>query len=189
MKKILGMILVLSMVMVVFVGCESSEAREEEKVYQENLMQQSNDAVGMPNITNFYEKKLAKKILELRDDSKLICYAYSYSDYTGLYTYLGRCMGYGLPYSTQYTCPDSAELSHGEVATLPQADPNGLYSSDSTAATWLYMINENTGNPEVMYFEPNVVVYQSTLPRRLCVEKTLPENYDNMVADTKTDKK
>lgn len=93
-----------------FSGCEffnSSASREEERTYQENLMNQSNDAVGQPEITNFYEKKLAKEIFELRDDSSLVCYAYTKCEGSGKYVYLGRCMGYGLPYSTQYIAPEA----------------------------------------------------------------------------------
>lgn len=109
MKKFL-MVLLAAGVMVGFTGCDDDiSVRSEETNYQNELMQQASDEVGMPEITEFYDKKLAKEIFELRDDSDLVCYAYTRSDMSGKYVYLGRCMGCGLPYSTQYTCPEIAK--------------------------------------------------------------------------------
>ena len=49
-------------------GCAVS-AEQKIAQQQNQLAQQANESVGMPNITEFYEKKLAKEIIELRDDS------------------------------------------------------------------------------------------------------------------------
>ena len=157
-------------------GCDGG-SRQEEENYQETLMQQSNDKVGQPEITEFYEKKQAKEILELRDDSDLVCYAYTKCEGTGKYVYLGRCMGYGLPYSTQYTAPEASVYQYGTLVTLPQADPNGLYLPEGLSATWLYLINETTGEAQVTYAEPEIIVSQGKLPARICEEWSLPENY------------
>ena len=119
------------------------------------------------------EKKQAKEILELRDNSDLVCYAYTKCEGTGKYVYLGRCMGYGLPYSTQYTAPEASVHQHGTLVTLPQADPNGLYLPEGLSATWLYLINE----AQVTYAEPEIIVSQGKLPARICEEWSLPENY------------
>lgn len=173
MKKIFCLILALVMSLTILCGCDTTSRQEEEK-YQENLMQQANKEIGMPEITEFYEKKLAKEIFELRDDSSLICYAYTRSEMTGKYVYLGRCMGYGLPYSTQYTCPETYEYNG---TTLPQSDPNGLYSPDGLSATWLWMIDEETGEPSIMYAEPEIIVRQTKLPVRLCEDWSLTPDY------------
>lgn len=146
----------------------------------EQLMTQMNNMVGMPEITEFYERKLAKQIFELRDDSGLITYAY-FQNLEGMFVYLGQCVGFGLPYSVQYTSPEklvSTDVgdSYGDLP-MPQADPNGLFMPDGLSATWLMYINPDTGDREVIYTEPSIVVTQSKLPRRLCVEKTLPMNY------------
>lgn len=173
-KKLL---LILSMVLMIstfFTGCIDENSNHKDKKAQEELMQQANDMVGMPNITDFYEKKLAKKIFELRDDSKLICHAYTRNEMTGKYIYLGKSMGYGLPYSTQYTNPEVYEYNG---ATLPQADPNGLFSPEGLSATWLILIDEETGKENIMYAEPEIMVTQSKLPRRLCDESSLPSDY------------
>lgn len=172
-KSIIGLLLIGTMMVGSLVGCESTVDSKDRQA-QEQLLQQANDQVGMPNITNFYEKKLAKKVLELRDDSKLITYAYT-TNMNGKYVYLGKCMGYGLPYSTQYTNPQKNVGTNGAV--IAQADPNGLFSADGTSATWLVMIDENTGEQSIVYAEPNMVVTQTKLPKRLVETWSLPENY------------
>jgi hypothetical protein len=137
-------------------------------------MNEINNQVGMPNIKEFYEKKMAKEIFELRDNSKLITYAYSQS-IDGKFIFIGQCIGFGLPYSTQYTNPEKYMGYSGII--LPQADPNGLFTPTGLSATWLMYINPDTGEKEIIYTEPQIVVTQSKLPKRLCAEWSLPENY------------
>ena len=176
-KSIVGLLLIGTLTLGSLVSCDMPrDSDKETKNQQEQLLQQANDQVGMPNITNFYEKKLAKKVLELRDDSKLITYAYT-TNMNGKYVYLGKCMGYGLPYSTQYTNPQKQVSNYSEATALPQADPNGLFSADGTSATWLVMVDEKTGEQSVVYAEPNMIVTQTKLPRRLVEEWSLPDNY------------
>lgn len=173
-KRIVGVGLVITLLIGVFIGCdEVVDSTRQERRNQEELMKEVGNQVGMPNISNFYEKKLAKKIFELRDDSNLITYAYT-QNMDGKYVYLGTCMGYGLPYSTQYTNPEKYEING---TTLPQADPNGLYSSDGLSATWLVLVDEETGEQSIIYAEPEIVVTQNKLPKRLVEEWSLPGNY------------
>lgn len=191
MKRI-GIMLVVLLIAALAVGCEyqpdTSSTRVESKAMEDNL-QEANRAVGMPRIDDFYEKKLAKQIFELRDNSDLITYAYM-TNLDGKFIYMGRCYGFGLPYSVQYTNPmklvddyignsDSNTFSERRWAdfTIPQADPNGLYMPEGLSATWLVLINEETGEPEIVYTEPSIVVTQSKLPRRLVAEWSLPDNY------------
>ena len=77
-KKIIGFITigVLCIFLGVFVSACSNSDTQQSAIQEKNL-QQANDAVGMPSISNFFEKKLAKRVLELRDDSKLINYVYT----------------------------------------------------------------------------------------------------------------
>lgn len=172
-KSIIGVLLIATLSLGSLVGCADSSDTQT-KNQQEQLLQQANDQVGLPNITNFYEKKLAKKVLELRDDSKLITYAYT-TNMNGKYVYLGKCMGYGLPYSTQYTNPQKTVGGNGAV--IAQADPNALFSADGTSATWLVLVDEVTGEQSVVYAEPNIVVTQTKLPKRLIETWSLPDNY------------
>lgn len=183
MKRLISAIIFSVIFASVLSGCEmgySTSSTKQESAYQEQLMQQATDEVGNPNITEFYEKKLAKEIFEKRDDSDLICYVYNQS-YDGRYIYVGKSMGYGLPYSTQYTAPEKLKEGGNSstgywAVTVPQADPNGLYSADGLSATWLMMIDEETGENYIMYCEPTIVVTENPLPDRLIAEWSLPSD-------------
>ncbi len=172
MKKIISLVL-LGIMALSIAGCTDHTSQSEEMEYTENLMKQANDEVGQPNITEFYEKKLAKEIFEKRDDSNLICYVYNQS-LDGQYIYIGQSMGYGLPYSTQYTAPTVDEIvSGGYTKTVVQADPNGLYTADGLSATWLMMVDDETGETYMMYCEPTIVVTENKIPKRLIADWSL----------------
>lgn len=185
MKVLAGLTVALSISMVALTGCQldnTPDANYKEMEYQKQLMDQSSTKVGNPEITEYFEKKLAKEIFELRDKSDLVCYAYTHNDMSGKYVFLGRTMGYGLPYSTQYTNPQkfiddpNGDMTVGSVV-IPQAEPNGLYSSDGLSATWLWLIDEETGKPNISYIEQGIFVSQHKLPKRLCEDWSLTENY------------
>jgi len=127
----------------------------------EAAMQEMNAEVGMPSITNFQERKLAKQIFELRDKADLITYAYI-TNLNGDLIFIGKCIGFGLPYSVQYTNPYKlvrADLGEawGEQP-MPQVDPNGLFMPEGLSATWLMMINPATNEAEPVYVEPQILV-------------------------------
>lgn len=123
----------------------------------EKLMIEAQQQAGMPNIHNFQEKKIMKMIMELRDDENLVCHAYI-STFTGIH-YLGRCIGYGLPYSTQYTNPEKRVWSkyEGGSYNIPQAEANGLFMPEGLSATWVILL-DSLNEPRVVYTEPNLIV-------------------------------
>lgn len=137
----------------------------------DELLSESNKQMGLPAITNFQEKKIMKQIYESRDNANLVCYAYFYNTYTGsIGAFIGKCIGYGLPYATQYSSPTmiwDAERQGGanqkledagEIQVIPQAEPNGLYMPESSSATWLLLIDPTTNKPNAVYIEPDVIV-------------------------------
>lgn len=151
-------------VMAMFVcvcGCDrtsdSSDARMAKQT--EVSMREANAQIGMPAIKNYQERKLAKMIFELRDREDLICHAYIVNHMTGELVFIGKCIGFGLPYSVQYTNPEriAASSHNGGYAILPQADPNGLFMPDGLSATWLMMLDEN-GEPHPVYIEPQIII-------------------------------
>jgi len=146
-----------------FEGCETNQGNSSDNVLgkkQEQMMQEANAQTGVPAINHFQERKLMKMILELRDQENLVCYAYLFSDMTGKLVYLGKCIGYGLPYATQYTNPQKIANSAPNYgyAILPQADPNGLFMPPSADGTWIMLIDPKTGKPRPIYCEPKVIV-------------------------------
>lgn len=146
------------------VGCGSSTPTAEKRQQQETnrMLNEVNRQIGMPNIVNFQQKKLMKMVYELCDKEDLICYAYIKSDYLGKLIFVGKCIGFGIPFSAQYTNPMKGVDIGGKHKyvwmPMPQADPNMLYMPTSSSATWLMMIDPKTKKPRPVYFEPEIVV-------------------------------
>jgi hypothetical protein len=193
MKKLTVLLLILVAGLFLFTGCEEMEGNttveQKEKEYTEQVQEEMDRQIGQPLIDDFFEKKMFKKIYELRDNSELVCYAYR-TNLEGKLIYIGKTIGYGLPYSIQYTSPekivDYKDIDNGDGfdwgdgwgdVKMPQAEPNGLYMPEGLSATWLIMINEETGELKPAYYEPNIIVTQTKKPRRLVAEWSLPEDY------------
>lgn len=145
--------------LVMNIGCDQISKSSDAELAQrtEQSMAEANRQIGMPNIINFQQRKLMKLIYELCDKEDLICYAYIKSDYQGKLVFIGKCIGYGIPFSAQYTNPEKIVFQAG-FGTLPQADPNGLFMPTSSSATWLMMIDPETQKPRPVYLEPEIVV-------------------------------
>ncbi len=75
----------------------------------------------------------------------------------GKLIFIGKCIGYGIPYSTQYSNPEKVDYHTSGYVTLPQAEPNGLFMPNSSEGTWLMLLDAD-GQPHPVYVEPRVVV-------------------------------
>jgi hypothetical protein len=152
-------------IIILFFGCEEYQKSSDSVLQRqtEQSMKEANSQIGMPAIKNFQERKLAKMIFELRDQENLITYAYIVN-LEGKLIFLGKCVGYGLPYSVQYTNPEkvinlgSYKYSGDSPQTIPQADPNGLFMPSGLSATWLMLIDPKTDKPRPVYIEPEIIV-------------------------------
>lgn len=156
--------------LVVALGCDVRGPTSDEQLRKqtEASMKEANAQIGMPAIVNYQERKLAKLIFELRDQENLICYAYIVNHMTGELVFIGKCVGFGLPYSVQYTNPQKivrAYTSSTGRITMPQADPNGLFMPSGLSATWLMMIDPD-GEPHPVYVEPQILVSPFRLAAR-----------------------
>jgi len=167
--------IIISMVLVVIgltlAGCgrEATTSDQKQAVQTEVALEEMQRQVGMPNITNWQQRKLMKMIYELADKEGLITYVYIKSDYLGKLMFIGKAIGFGVPFSAQFTNPE--KVVHGDhqlgydlqgrvnyPMTLPQADPNGLFMPTSSSATWIMMIDPSTDTPRPVYIEPEIVV-------------------------------
>lgn len=164
---ILGVISLL-----VSVGCnlplpsESSDKIESKK--QEQSLQEMARKIGLPAITNFAEKKLVNMIMEMRDRNEPT-FTYSYSEMEGKFRLVGNSIGYGIPAATQYTNPDKIITSGTDgITTIPQADPNGLFSPDSADGTWILLKDPNSSDVKPVFFEPRMTVSPFRLPANVC---------------------
>lgn len=162
MRRLIILVLCVMTMMFAVVGCskDKSNTDSKQRAETEKLAAEAQAQTGMPNIVNFQQKKTLKMIYELCDKEDLVCYAYLKSDYTGQLVFIGKCIGYGIPFSAQYTNPQKIAAKGHDYgyAILPQADPNQLFMPTSSSATWLMMIDPETKKPRVVYLEPEIVV-------------------------------
>lgn len=152
-------------VLVFAVGCTPSltpdTADERQATETRQRLAEADRQIGMPDITRFTERKLAKDILELRD-KEITTYCYIVNLH-GELIFIGEAIGFGLPYSVQYTNPDKMNVvDGGEMGALnpyimSQADPNGLFMPSGLSATWI-MLKGPDGDIHPVYMEPEIIV-------------------------------
>lgn len=167
---------ILSVVVVAsLTGCSvqtSSDATQNAK--QEQLAAEAAAQTGLPDIVNFREKKLLKLIYELRDQEGLVTYTYvenmtpvvvpGHTVLGGKFTYVGVSIGYGIPYATQYTNPMKVDGNSSSYVSVPQADPNALFSPDSAEGTWVMLKDPNGKDALPSYVESRITVVPFKYP-------------------------
>jgi len=140
-------------------GCNSTpKSDRQQQTQQEMITQQANAQVGMPGVTNFTEKKIVRKLYELRDQN-IATFTYI-MDMQGKLWHVCDSIGYGLPYGVQFSNPEKIVQNYSQsYGTLPQAEPNGLFMPPSAEGTWVICVSEKRkGDFEPVYVEPRVVV-------------------------------
>jgi hypothetical protein len=140
---------------VILAGCDYTPSSDDiQNQKQEQLNKQAVQAAGMPAITHFWEKKQLRDILEMRDKA-LTTYTYIV-DMNGNKHKFCDSIGFGIPYATQYTNPMQGGPYTG--TTVPQADPNGLYSPADAEGTWVLCLNPKLHKAQPVYVEPRIIV-------------------------------
>ena len=141
-------------------GRDSAATKEMKKVEQ----QSSQYAIGQP-VPAFdwsFGRHLMIQLYHLRNQ-KVATHAVWRSDY-GLIE--GDCpsMGYGLPYDVSLTNPlmstdeDQRGTRNNALTSIEQPEPNGIFASKNTSATWV-MCTGDTGAIEPVYVESKVTIY------------------------------
>ena len=154
MKKLLLVTVLSAFVLTACDETKTSTQIEREK--QEEMSKQGVESVGFPAITNFAEKRMMKDIIELRDQN--VATTTYLVGMNNQLTKLCDSVGYGLPYATQYTNPQRvSDWAHG-VVSIPQADPNGLFSPASAEGTWVLCVDHKSGKAKPLYIEPRIIV-------------------------------
>jgi hypothetical protein len=158
MKKLVCIIALLVL------GCGGRESDPEIQDVKRVAKQQSQYAKGQP-IPAFdwsLERHLVVELYKVRNQ-KAATHSVWRSD-RGIVE--GDCpsYGYGIPYDTSLTNPlmstDEDQDGYGQNAltSIEQAEPNGIFASKNTAATWVMCLGE-AGNIEPVYVETKVTVY------------------------------
>lgn len=167
MKKI-GILFLLGLTLVLTGAwedsCQSeSPSDKSQREQQEKLSQEGNAQIGMPGITNFTEKKIVRKLYELRDQN-IVTFSYV-MDLNGRLFHICDSIGYGLPYGVQFSNPEKVIVgSDGvylgqEPNTITQSEPNGLFMPPTAEGTWIICASTTKkGDIEPVYVEPRVIV-------------------------------
>lgn len=160
MKKIFTMLL-LGVSLAACTG-DSQESKDAQAVNR----QQSQYAKAQPVPAYDYslERDLLIQLYNVRNQ-KVTTYSVWRSDY-GQVEGDCRSMGYGLPYDTSITNPLVATHEDnkgygggaGALTSIGQPEPNGIFASTNTSATWVFCVSD-LGALEPVYIEAKVTVY------------------------------
>jgi hypothetical protein len=113
------------------------------------------------------ERDLLIQLYNIRNQ-EVTTYSVWRSDY-GLIEGDCRSMGFGMPFDTSLTNPlvqdrrifgagSEAGARHASYGVVEQAEPNGIFASKNTAATWVFCVGDG-GRIEPHYVESKVTVY------------------------------
>jgi hypothetical protein len=146
----LAAIIVVANVMVWFLFVYNQSTSDQlQHTQQEALLRAADAAIGMPVLVNFEERKMLKRILEIRDQA--INTTTYIVDMNGHPHKICDSIGYGFPYSTQFTNPLQKPL---KTVVLSHAEPNGLFSPSSSEGTWISCVDPVNKHIQVVYAEP-----------------------------------
>lgn len=147
-------------------GCDrqsTAGSRDTKRVQQQQNQYEKGQPI--PAFDWSLERDLVIKLYEVRNQ-KAATHSVWRSD-RGLIE--GDCpsYGYGIPYDSSLTNPlaptvhtyDAIGVGRQRVSrVVEQAEPNGIFASKNTAATWVMCLGE-AGNIEPVYVETKVTVY------------------------------
>lgn len=149
-------------------GCGTQPPSQESRDRQVVQTQQSQYAKGQPIPIYDWslERDLVIQLYNIRNERVA-----THSVWRGEMSVIeGDCpsIGYGLPYDTSLTNPlmattvDEYGNKHtyqgGSLTTIGQAEPNGVFASTNTSATWVMCVG-NGGTIAPVYVETKVTVY------------------------------
>lgn len=153
MKKLF--ILMIMFLAFVLVGCNEDQEKKDARAVQE---QQSQYAASQP-VPAFnwsLERHLIAQLYQIRNQ-RVATHSVWRSD-RGMIE--GDCssVGFGMPYDTSLTNPLQTKGNMYQGSVVEQAEPNGIFASKNTAATWVMCAGDG-GMIEPVYVETKVTVY------------------------------
>jgi hypothetical protein len=164
--------MLVSFLSISVLGCmDNAETNDATNVNKQQEQYQAGQPA--PKFDWSLERQLAIELYEARNE-RVATHTVWRSDY-GMIE--GDCpsIGYPLPYDVQLTNPLRVAYS-SSGAVIEQAEPNGLFSSKSTSATWVRCIAKVNG--EVMespvYIEGKVTAYPYPLDVNYTTNRVKP---------------
>lgn len=161
--SVLMTLFVLILVLAVLSGCNAADSQQAKEVQAVNRQQeQYSIAQPIPAYDWSLERDLVIKLYNLRNE-RVATHSVWRSD---LGMVEGDCpsMGFGIPYDTSLTNPwlatdeDPTGFDKASLTSIGQPEPNGIFASTNTAATWVMCVG-SSGLIEPHYVETKVTVY------------------------------
>ena len=141
---------------------ETVEERDSLRVAQQQAQYEKGQPI--PAFDWSLERHLVVQLYQVRNQ-KAVTHSVWRSD---MGTIEGDCpsYGYGIPYDTSLTNPlvatdidnQGEEQGGGALTSIEQPEPNGVFASKNTAATWVMCLGAS-GQLEPVYVETKVTVY------------------------------
>lgn len=140
------------------VGCFESSQEDKDKKSVQKQQSQYAKRQPVPAFDWSLERHLVSELYKIRN-KKVATHAVWRSDY-GTVEGDCPCLGYGLPYDISLTNPLQADWysNQGGGVAIEQAEPNGIFASKNTAATWVMCVGQS-GQIEPVYVESKVTIY------------------------------
>lgn len=143
---------------------QTAETRDAKRVLQQQGQYEKGQPI--PAFDWSLERHLVIELYKIRNQK-----AVTHSVWRGDMSVIeGDCpsYGYGIPYDTSLTNPlvatniaqtgEQHTYQGGALTSIEQAEPNGIFASKNTAATWVMCLGE-AGTVEPVYVETKVTVY------------------------------
>lgn len=167
------LVIFLMMLSVSFLGCENTAEKIDANAV-DSQQKQYQISQPVPKFDWSLERQLAIELYSARNE-KVATHSVWRSDY-GMIE--GDCpsIGYPLPYDVQLTNPLRVAYQNGGAAVIEQAEPNGLFSSKSTSATWVRCIVKVNGKAmeSPVYIEGKVTAYPYPLDVNYTTNRVTP---------------
>ncbi len=165
-------IAIITLLSISILGClENAETNDARRVNDQQEQYQISQPV--PQFDWSLERQLAIELYNARNE-RVATHTVWRSDY-GMIE--GDCpsIGYPLPYDVQLTNPLRVAYS-SNGAVIEQAEPNGLFSSKSTSATWVRCITKVNGRTieSPVYIEGKVTAYAYPLDVNYTTNRVKP---------------
>ena len=138
-------------------ACQPASQDTKDRATADAQQKQYAKSQPVPTYNWSLERHLVTELLNARN-AKAVTHSVWRSN-TGIIE--GDCasVGFGIPYDTSLTNPlkKGYSSSYG-IAVVEQAEPNGIFVSKNTSATWVLCAGDN-GSLEPIYIESKVTVY------------------------------
>lgn len=165
MKRIFITFFLLIVIMISVIGCAKTTATDFESQKVENQLSQYSKGQPIPAYDWSLERDLVIKLYNLRN-KKVATHTVWRSDY-GLIEGDSASIGYGIPYDTSLTNPlqlqrrriDDPGMDAFISGVVEQQEPNGIFASKNTTATWIMSVDSVTSQIMPLYIEGKVTVY------------------------------